>query len=466
MRKEIIKKREFTLNFSSVTNSSRICVLDHNSGKCSSVDINIFDQDFQYRIKQDFPSIIADLIDIAVAVHASDRLSEQKLDQSQTYINVILPVRNLTQMTNEFREKLEDLLEWATGSRWSFTFQKRILGERNTELQHVVATIPEDCEVALWSGGLDALAGLCTRLQLNPSKSFLLFGTGSNDTVYSRQEDVFNALKKLFPNRLYLCRVPIRFSDSYFYKKNKISRARGVVFTFLGAACAHLMNQNALYLYENGIGAINLPYIKSSIGLDHSRSVHPITLLKVSDVLSDLLGQSFTVNNPFLFWTKAEMCRSLFENRSINVVKLTSSCDSPHRKQPTQCGYCSSCLLRKQSLSASMIRDETRYVVPHGEQPKGDVTLHFRHMKDQVSVLKSILDIDSAPSTQWEALTQRFPELDDIVDRMCTVEEMPNENLKAHLIRLYQSYISEWSIVESDMVKDCIKSDSFKIFRL
>lgn len=226
------------------------------------------------------------------------------------------------------------------------------------------------------------------------------------------------------------------------------------------------MNQNALYLYENGIGAINLPYIKSSIGLDHSRSVHPITLLKVSDVLSDLLGQSFTVNNPFLFWTKAEMCRSLFENRSINVVKLTSSCDSPHRKQPTQCGYCSSCLLRKQSLSASMIRDETRYVVPHGEQPKGDVTLHFRHMKDQVSVLRSILDIDSAPSTQWEALTQRFPELDDIVDRMCTVEEMPNENLKAHLIRLYQSYISEWSIVESDMIKDSIKSDSFKIFRL
>lgn len=176
MRKEIIKKREFTLNFSSVTNSSRICVLDHNSGKCSSVDINIFDQDFQYRIKQDFPSIIADLIDIAVAVHASDRLSEQKLDQSQTYINVILPVRNLTQMTNEFREKLEDLLEWATGSRWSFTFQKRILGERNTELQHVVATIPEDCEVALWSGGLDALAGLCTRLQLNPSKSFYYLG--------------------------------------------------------------------------------------------------------------------------------------------------------------------------------------------------------------------------------------------------------------------------------------------------
>lgn len=120
----MIKKREFTLNFSSVTNSSHVSVLDHSSGKYSSVDINIFDQDFQYRIKQEFPSITADLIDIAVAVHASDRLSEQKLDQSQTYINVILPVRNLTQMTNEFREKLEDLLEWATGSRWSFTFQK------------------------------------------------------------------------------------------------------------------------------------------------------------------------------------------------------------------------------------------------------------------------------------------------------------------------------------------------------
>ena len=281
--------------------------------------------------------------------------------------------------------------------------------------------------------------------------------------MYSRQKDVFNALTELFPNRLYLCRVPIRFSDSYFYKKNKISRARGVVFTFLGAACAHLMNQNALYLYENGIGAINLPYTKSSVGLDHSRSVHPITLLKVSNVLSDLLGQSFTVNNPFLFWTKAEMCRSLFENRSINIVKLTSSCDSPHRKQPTQCGYCSSCVLRKQSLSASKIEDETRYIVPHGEQPKGDVTLHFMHMKDQVSTLRSVLNKDSLPNAQWKALTQRFPELDDIVDRMRTVEEMQNKDLKAHLVKLYQSYISEWSTVESGMMEDCIESNNFKI---
>ena len=79
----------------------------------------------------------------------------------------------------------------------------------------------------------------------------------------------------------------------------------------LGAACAYLMGQKVLYLYENGIGAINLPYRESAVGLDHSRSVHPLTLLMVSDVISELLGQEFEVKNPFLFWTKAEMCKAL-----------------------------------------------------------------------------------------------------------------------------------------------------------
>jgi hypothetical protein len=35
-------------------------------------------------------------------------------------------------------------------------------------------------------------------------------------------------------------------------KKNKFSRARGVVLTILGDACAYLMGQRTLNVYENG----------------------------------------------------------------------------------------------------------------------------------------------------------------------------------------------------------------------
>jgi hypothetical protein len=161
----------------------------------------------------------------------------------------------------------------------------------------------------------------------------VLFGTGSSDQVYNRQGKVAQTVQSIFPSRCTLFRVPIRFHDSGMQLKNKLSRSRGVVFTLIGAACAYLMGQRVLCVYENGIGAINLPYRASAVGLDHSRSVHPLTLLMVSDVVSELLGEEFRVKNPFLLWTKAKMCKALAEDARNHLPPLTMSCDSPHRQQ-------------------------------------------------------------------------------------------------------------------------------------
>jgi hypothetical protein len=421
MERQRTQDSQFTLLFDSVVNSGgNVRLHDHSRNRKSTVKIGVDDSEFRYRIQKEFPSIIADIIDLAVAIHAPDRLVFQSLRQQQTRINVVLPVRHPEILNkSSIQDKLTSLLEWATGSRWIFEFSKRVdLGRDFEQQSSIESTSPYVDEVALWSGGLDALAGLYTRLKKNSETSFMLFGTGSNENALARQEQVFQALKPSFPNRLNLCRVPIRFSESNSHTKNKISRARGIVFTLLGSVCTYLMGQQVLYLYENGIGAINLPYRKSAIGLDHSRSVHPLTLLQVNDLLSELVGESFKIQNPFLFWTKAEMCQPLAEDARHDLPPLTKSCDSPHRKeqQPIQCGYCSSCLLRKQALAASQVEDQTRYIVPHGARPVSDIRLHLQHMLVQVSTLKELLNYSEDTGSQWKSLTQRFPELDDIVD--------------------------------------------------
>ena len=457
MRKRNINDNDYTLLFDPIASSSgNVQLIDHAKDKESNIGLALDDSGFAYRIQQDFPSIIADLIDLAIAIHATDRLTFQNLRQEQTHIGVVLPVRHPELLgTSSFQQKLSNLLEWATGSRWLFTFHKRLDSERIVEQQPLLSSVdPYVGEVTLWSGGLDALAGLYTRLKSNDKVSFMLFGTGSNDNVYARQEQVFQALQSFSPSRLNLCRVPIRFSESNLQRKNKISRARGIVFMMLGAACAYLMGQRVLYLYENGIGAINLPYRKSAVGLDHSRSVHPLTLLKVSDIISELLGEEFKVKNPFLFWTKAEMCKALAEDGRSNLLPLTMSCDSPHRQQPVQCGYCSSCILRKQSLAASLMTDKTRYIVPHGRQPLGDTRLYLQHMLAQVSTLKDLLNSSDALTLQWEALTRRFPELDDIVDRTALAENLLPVDMQKHLVRLYQAYVAEWDAVEPHISVD------------
>ncbi|MFB2976397.1 7-cyano-7-deazaguanine synthase [Microseira sp. BLCC-F43] len=443
----------YTLHFEPVLNSNgSVRFIDCSQSKEVNVGINVDDEAFGYRVQAEFPAIVADLIDLAVAIHASDRLAPQNLSGKPRRLQVVLPVRHPELLSAEpFRTKLEHLLEWATGSEWVFDFQTRVAPERFVKQQLVLQTVPQGCEVALWSGGLDALAGLYTRLRMYPEKPFVLFGTGSSNSVYARQGEVAKKIESIFPGRCHLFRVPIRFHDSSEQQKNKRSRARGVVFTLLGAACAYLMGRRVLCVYENGIGAINLPYRASAVGLDHSRSVHPLTLLMVGGVVSELLGEEFRVHNPFLFWTKAQMCKALAEDGRNDLPPLTMSCDSPHRQQPIQCGYCSSCLLRRQALAATDIKDGTRYVVLHGSRLPKEPSLHLRHMLAQVTTLRCLLSASNEPSLQWEAMTKEFPELDDIVDRGAVAENLLPADMQTRLIQLYRSYVSEWDAVESQI---------------
>lgn len=442
----------YTLHFQPVLNcNGSVRFIDHSQGKELTVGINVDDEAFGYRVQAEFPAIIADLVDLAVAIHASDRLAPHHLGGKPRRLQVVLPVRHPELLSAEpFRTKLEELLDWATGSEWVFDFQKRIVAERLVEHQSLPIA-PKGCEVALWSGGLDALAGLYTRLQMYPEKSFVLFGTGSSDQVYNRQGKVAQTVQSIFPSRCTLFRVRIRFQDSGMQLKNKLSRSRGVVFTLLGAACAYLMGQRVLCVYENGIGAINLPYRASAVGLDHSRSVHPLTLLMVSDVVSKLLGEEFRVQNPFLFWTKAKMCKTLAEDGRNDLVSLTMSCDSPHRQQPIQCGYCSSCLLRRQALFANDLEDRTRYVLFHGNRRPKESSLHLSHMLVQVNTLRNLLSVSDEMGLQWEALTREFPVLDDILDRSARAENLLPLDMRNLLIQLYRSYVSEWDTVKSQI---------------
>jgi hypothetical protein len=450
---------DYTFDFGSGLNSNGIIrFTDRAAKKESQIEIGVDDREFKYRVKQEFPSVVADLIDLAVAIHAADRLAFQNLRQEQSHIHIVLPVRHPEIMNTQlFQSQLESLLEWATGSRWLFNFPQRSDAERSVVQQSSLPVASQDCEVAMWSGGLDAFAGLYQRLRSNPEKSFVLCGTGGNVNVHKLQKDTEKQIKSIFPGRCTLYRVPIRFCDSNADRKNKITRARGVVFAMLGAACASLMGRQELCFYENGTGAINLPYRESALGLDHTRSVHPLTLLKVSSLISELLGEPFRVWNPFLFSTKSQMCQILAEDVTGKLSSLTKSCDSPHRRNPSQCGYCSSCLLRRQALAAAKIEDRTRYVILHGShQPVADPSVSLRHMLAQVDTLRYLLNKSNSHELQWEALTRKFPILDDIVDKCYALEKLTIPDMQSKLIRLYQNYVTEWDEVKSQLSIDLI----------
>jgi 7-cyano-7-deazaguanine synthase in queuosine biosynthesis len=462
-------KSDYTLLFEDILNNhGKVHFIDNVTKEENILGFTINDTELGYRAQSSLPPIVADLIDLAVAICASDRLASQSLPKKQRSLNIVVPVRYPELLNAEpFQEKLKDLLEWTTGSQWNFEFKHRTALERFSE-NLALSVISGDQEVALWSGGLDALAGLYNQLKTYPDKSFVLFGTGCNTQVHHRQKEVFDKVSLIFPGRINLYRLPIKFHDSKNCPKNKVSRARGVVFMLLGAACAYLMKQRELYMYENGIGAINLPYRKSAIGLDHSRSAHPLTLMMVSELISELIKEKFQIKNPFLFLTKAEMCKPLRAEEGLVLISSTKSCDSSHRKKISQCGYCSSCILRKQSIAASQIDDPTQYVVPHGIKPSGDISQQVRHMLAQVSTLESIFSADELSGCHWKALTERFVELNDVVDRCSASEDIHSSEMRERLVRLYKTYVSEWNDVGSkisanllDPVSNQSKADEY-----
>jgi hypothetical protein len=79
-------------------------------------------------------------------------------------------------------------------------------------------------------------------------------------------------------------------------------------------------------------------------------------------------------------------------------------------------------------------------------------------MLAQVDTLRCLLNRSNPHEVQWEALTHKFPILDDIVDRCYVVEKLTTLDMQRKLIRLYQNYVAEWDDVKSQLSVNLIKS--------
>ena len=98
--------------------------------------------------------------------------------------------------------------------------------------------------------------------------------------------------------------------------EEKGQRSRAFVFSALGVAAAVQAEADTLHVYENGVGALNLPLNETQLGVDNYRGVHPRSLMLLESLLALVLDNPVCIENPYLFRTKAEMCRALSCSRT------------------------------------------------------------------------------------------------------------------------------------------------------
>lgn len=386
--------------------------------------------------------IQADLFDLATVIHFADKLALPKKKRSIN-IHIHLPVR-CPEVLMQACHELNDLLDWYTHDSWHFHFLTRKANERMSERPpngHLgISEISKPTEFALWSGGLDSLAGLQTRLLEDHSKDFALIGTGSNHIMQKMQQQVFQTLH-MHPHasgKLHFLPIPLNAKYENRYSQNSTHRARGIVFLLIGAVAALANGSNKLHVYENGVGALNLA-LPGGTGRDHSKAVHPISLMKVENFVSGITGEAFFIENPFVFSTKAEMCRSLKDNP--HPIFESISCDRLHREKYIQCGFCSSCILRRQALAIVRIEDKTKYLIPHGRKPE----LRHRVYWDKVNQQISVIDRAIGSSNAWSELSLEY--VDTLPETVCLMGEQgvyEENDLKDKFINLYRTYVQEW----------------------
>ncbi len=402
----------------------------------------------------------ADWIDLALAVYLADRLAlrqhpaaPRRMFQWQRSFRVRLPVRvpEVWKRSGVF-EALEQLLSFLTEDHWQIEFVPRNASKRSSESQSFLFPYPPPAplKVALFSGGLDSFAGAAQQLADFPHHSFVFVSGMTNGRQRAGQREQVEALAKAHDRHIWHVLVPygLRWLAPRSRRPEESSqRTRGFLFLTLGAVSALAAVCNELAVYENGIGAINLPYDGTQIGTSNSRSVHPVTIRLMARFIESLTGKVVHISQPFLFHTKAEMCRHPAVQSLREHIDLTFSCDAypVQVSGKAQCGYCTSCLLRRQALEAAGLSASDRAGYLRNLCSLNPLKEHhltwLRAMEWQYWRLSNAL----AQQDSWRALSQEFVELRQLVASVGRLPTADSIDWRNTIIRLYSNYVAEWS---------------------
>jgi 7-cyano-7-deazaguanine synthase in queuosine biosynthesis len=417
------------------------------------------------------PPIIADLLDISAAIMWADRNCKRPKEYGNfmsqrgwvRQYDLTIGVRNPDIWnTPSVKNTLIQLLTWLTEDIWNIQFQHQQNARRHSDLQSsLFSTPPTDALIALYSGGLDSLAGTIALLQENPHLTVVLMSAVSDRLSGVVREQGRELQRRFGVDRVQHALMPFHVSHHDGVREETTERIRGFLFWSFGVAEAVACNASRVVTCENGVGLLNLPLNRHQLGTQNTRAVHPKTLNLMNSLLSLLGYDHIRCYAPFMLKTKAELCLQTCANELSVLCRTTVSCDSfPLRvvrldgypDAQLHCGWCTSCLFRRQALFAAGLQEEDartpyQYDVCRPQRTtKASWLERLKFLLDQrYSIQKACLS--PLPDV---ALTQEFPE---IVTACYAIEQFPHLfgsssdiSFVDELVQLLLHYVDEWEL--------------------
>lgn len=390
---------------------------------------------------------LADWLELAHAVYLADRLvlrgTSLKSHAGAIWarrLTIRVAVRE-RDFWYSLKSDLEEFLSFLTQDSWNFEFTTGDQVRHSERQNYLFSTVPHDSLVMLSSGGLDSLVGAIIHKEENPEKHIVLVSAFTNPRIQKVQSE--HAKFIAGENRASVTHVAVGMRLRGWERPKELEstqRSRGFFHLSLGCIAAMAIGGKELRINENGIGALNLPFDRSQIGAQNSRPVNPVTLNKMSLLAGKIGEERFSLVNPFILKTKAEMCVQAISGREM--FSHSMSCDRPQRSDDGwHCGTCTSCLLRRMSLNSAGLspdEDATPYLKDLAKPQSQKYVQMLEKMEWQASRLSTLL----AGSEPWSGLSREYPMLARSASSMRLHSAVGNP--ETALMELLKRHVREW----------------------
>jgi hypothetical protein len=318
-----------------------------------------------------FPDRIKDLLEIAGYIYAADRLVKRGNPQSLEYhswsrsLDFHISVRDYEFWSQiEIKELLDSALTYISGDNsFNFSFYSggTDIGQTNLFDNETISLEKKaNSVIALFSGGLDSLAGVLELLETSNKNLILISHRSNNPGITSLQTNLSSRLIKDYPDR-------IQYYPFYCNLKGEraveeTQRTRIFLYTSIAFALSELASQKEIFVFENGITSINFYKRQDLINARASRTTHPKTLYFLERIFTKIAGAKFILQHPFLYSTKTDIFNKLSLFKKESYINSTVTCTKTFQKfqnntQATHCGGCSQCVDRRFAAYASNLEE-------------------------------------------------------------------------------------------------------------
>ncbi len=309
------------------------------------------------------PETYEDLFVFGLSVLAIDKRMARKIsnDNWTREISVFIPVHDLV-LWESSASLINRMLSFLSGDRWDVCFYQ-------TDKHFSVKPIAKHCQidvskyeaVCLFSGGLDSFCGAIDLAE--KSKSLFLLGHNEYPKLRAKQEYMANRIASYYSEQVIRffdfsanARAPRR-KDRKLDGNENTCRSRSLLFLAAAVSIAGILGKGTkVYIPENGFISINVPLTSSRWGSCSTRTTHPYFLKCFRELLKNL-SIDHEIENPFQFMSKREVVErvektSAFQELYFETISCSHPCNGRWTKhsQPTNCGYCYPCLIRKAAL--------------------------------------------------------------------------------------------------------------------